>query len=302
MSNLDDFDLRRPDTGPDEFDTEDNLATESAAPPAAQGIHPALPVAAVVLVLGLLLLGLYFLFRPSAPVNPPSPATATDAPPAPAVESAPIPAPTPLDLPPLNRSDAVVRGWVAALSANPELGKWLIPDQLIRKFVVTVENIADGENPAAHLRHMRPETGFQVAGTGGSLFLDPQGFARFDGLAGIADSINATDAAHLFQNLRPLLDEAYRELGHPAGRFDATFARALDRLLETPASPRRIEVVRRSVSFEFADPRLEALSPAQKVLIRMGPANRAKVQGKLEEFRAALEAATRVEAGTPSAR
>jgi hypothetical protein len=298
VSDLDDLDLRRPDTGPDEFDETFAPATESAEGPAARGIHPALSVAA--LLLGLLLLGLYFLLRSSTPVHPPSPAPALAT--ATAVEPAPKPTPAPLDLPPLGKSDAMVRGWVAAISTNPELGKWLIPDQLIRKFVVTIENIADGENPTAHLRHMRPETDFQVAGTESQLFVDLRGFARFDGLARITDSINATDAAHLYQSLRPLLDEAYAELGHPAGSFDATFARAVARLLETPASPRRIDLVRRSVSFEFADPRLEALSPAQKVLIRMGPANRAKVQGKLEEFRAALEAAKRAGGAVPSAR
>ena len=100
-------------------------------------------------------------------------------------------------------------------------------------------------------------------------------------------------AARLYLNLGPLFDEAYAELGHSKGEFHQTLLRALGQLLATPVSPRRFDLVRQRVSFAFADPQLEALAPAQKMMIRMGPDNRAKVQAKLEEFRAALEAAKR---------
>jgi hypothetical protein len=39
-----------------------------------------------------------------------------------------------------------------------------------------------------------------------------------------------------------------------------------------------------SVTFQFADPELEALSPAQKHLLRMGPHNMRLVQTKLRAF------------------
>ncbi len=40
--------------------------------------------------------------------------------------------------------------------------------------------------------------------------------------------------------------------------------------------------------YEYADRTLEALTPAQKQLLRMGPANVARIQAKLREFQAAL--------------
>lgn len=126
---------------------------------------------------------------------------------------------------------------------------------------------------------------------------DPRSFRRFEGFARVADSIDATAAARLYLNLRPLFDAAYAELGHAPGEFDQTFSRALARLLATPAPPRRFELVRQKQFFAFADPRLEALAPAQKVLIRMGPDNRAKVQAGLEAFRAALDAQRRADSG-----
>jgi hypothetical protein len=47
-------------------------------------------------------------------------------------------------------------------------------------------------------------------------------------------------------------------------------------------------VVRAVVVYEYADPKLEALSPAQKALLRMGPRNVPRVQAKLRELAAAL--------------
>lgn len=196
-------------------------------------------------------------------------------------------------MPRLNASDVIVRGWIAALSANRDFARWLIPDQLIRKFVAAVGNIAEAEDPSAHIRHLAPPTRFQAMGPRNALVADPKSYRRFDAFASVAASIDATAAARLYLNLGPLFDDAYAELGHPKGEFDRTFARALAHLLATPASPSRFELVRQKVSFGFADPQFEALAPVQKMLIRMGPDNRAKVQAKLEEIRAALEAAKR---------
>jgi len=284
VSDLDDFDLRPPEKGPDEFDETFDPAATSVPRPARSGIHPAVPAAFLVVFVA----GLYLAFRPSAP----EPVAAPVATPAPTVvataEPVPSPTPTPLELPALNRSDAFIRRMVAALSANPDFAKWLIPDELARKFVAAVENIAEGEDPMPHLRHLAPARRFQVIGQGRALFADPREFQRFNGFAGAVESIDPGGAARLFLNLRPLFDKAYAELGHPNGGFDRTLERALDRLLATPPSPLRIEVVPGKVNFAFADPRYEALAPAQKMLIRMGPDNRAKVQAKLEEFRTAF--------------
>jgi hypothetical protein len=46
--------------------------------------------------------------------------------------------------------------------------------------------------------------------------------------------------------------------------------------------------VQPSVTYKYADPKLEALSSGQKLLIRMGPENETAVKAKLRELRAAL--------------
>lgn len=62
----------------------------------------------------------------------------------------------------------------------------------------------------------------------------------------------------------------------------------MNRLASTPVPDGYVEVRRGNVLWEFRDPALEALSPPQKHLLRMGPANARLVQSKIREIQAAL--------------
>ena len=88
---------------------------------------------------------------------------------------------------------------------------------------------------------------------------------------------------------KPLALEAYRELGYLDQPFDATFAKAIDVLLRTPVVEGRIGLNADSVNYSYVDRRLEALAPAQKQLLRMGPQNARKVQNKLRELARAMK-------------
>jgi hypothetical protein len=66
----------------------------------------------------------------------------------------------------------------------------------------------------------------------------------------------------------------------------------LRQLSETPIPDGPVAVTARGGVYEFADPRLEALSPAQRLLLRSGPDNARRVQTQLAAIAAAL--------GTPS--
>jgi hypothetical protein len=55
------------------------------------------------------------------------------------------------------------------------------------------------------------------------------------------------------------------------------------RLIEGP-----VKLVQRKVLYEFADPELEALSAGQKIMIRIGPENAARLKAKLLEIRREL--------------
>jgi hypothetical protein len=94
--------------------------------------------------------------------------------------------------------------------------------------------------------------------------------------------------ARLYRKLEPLLDEAYRDLGYPDGRFREPLAAAIRSLLATPVPPERVALAPAVESYRYADPRFEQLTPAQKLLLRMGQRNVRRVQAKLRELAAAL--------------
>ena len=225
----------------------------------------------------------------AGPVEPTPPA-----PPAPAeVEPA-----TPSEpLPPLTESDAFVRGRAAGLSARPELAKWLAGEGLVHRFVAAVDAVANGESPRDSLRELAPQSPFRTAQRGGRLYVDPASWSRYDLATAVFASLDAEACARLHRVLLPLFEAAYAELGRNAGRFDDALARAFRELLRAPVRDGEVELVPGIRSHDFADPALEALSPAQKHLLRLGPANARRVQSKLRELAPALGLALPEEGG-----
>ncbi len=188
---------------------------------------------------------------------------------------------------PLGESDAMVRDLVTALSSHPGLAGWLIPDDLVRTFVVVVDNVADGHTPAEHLLPWRPTRRFQTTAAS-RLHVDPLSHTRYDTHAEIVAAIDPAVAAGLYHTLQPLIAAAYTELGRSGGEFDTTVLRALRNLLETPVLERDVRLIHRPPFFEFADPALEDLLPVQKQFLGMGARNVRAVQASLIEIAEAI--------------
>ncbi|MET0402495.1 MAG: DUF3014 domain-containing protein [Cystobacter sp.] len=238
---------------------------------------------AVVLVLGLV--GYFGWKRQQTPAEGPPPAP----PPVAAVPDASV-ADEGAPLPPLTESDARVRELVGLLSPLPELQKWLAStEDLVRRFSSAVANISEGESPRAALSFMGPGGGFEVARRDGRLFIAPESFARYDIVARVFSSLDTPTSVITYQALRPLFQGAYLEISRPGQRFDQTLSNAIQRMLDTPVPDGDIEVVDSpGVNFTYASEVLEGLTPAQKHLVRMGPANARAIQAKLRELRDAL--------------
>lgn len=224
----------------------------------------------------------YWFFRPAPPAPAATTPTETAAP---ATEDV-VPAPSPaITLPPLAESDSFVADLVRGLSSRPQLATWLATKDLVRNFAVVVDNIAEGVSPAKHLPEFAPKQAFRaVAGPGGVLVPDPGSFARYDGLANAVDSLDTVGAVKAYHTMRPLFDDAYRELGHPDGNFDVALQRAISNLLATPDLPADPRLESRVQSYHYADPSLEGLRPAQKLLLRMGPRNERIIKAKLRDI------------------
>lgn len=270
-------------TEPDLIRTSDELSPPSSR---AAGTGP-WPLVALVVAVVALLGGGYWYLRP-APSEPAAPAAATTAVDPPVAAASPLgTSPFPADVPALEASDAFVRTWVPRLSSHPRIAAWLTTDGLIRNFVTVVFNIAEGGSPAGRLPVLKPVRNFQVVERGDRLFIDPRGYERYTDLAAAFASLDPAAAAQLYSTLKPRLEEAGAELGG-SGSFDATLERAIVSLLHTPVSDRPLAVEPWGIGYRFVDPKLEALTEAQKHLLRLGPSNGRLVQRQLRDLALAL--------------
>ena len=240
---------------------------------------------ALVAVIAIALLAVvFFVFRHPKPKAEPSPAPLAAAP------SSTTPSPSPqVALPSLDESDAFVRQVAAGLSAHPELARWLARTALVRTLTVVVVNVAAGETPRPHLDFLAPKQRFLAARRPARLVVpDPAGFAGYDLFGDAIASVDAIVAANAYRTMAPLFEAAYVELGHPEGGFPAALDQAIRALLAVPVLRDDVELVPHAVGFKYADAKLEALTPAQKQFLRIGPRNVRLVQAKVKELAAAL--------------
>jgi hypothetical protein len=219
---------------------------------------------------------------PPAPVSPPREIVAESAPP-----PSP-PEPKPIDLPLLTESDPLVRELATDLTTRAELDEWLLANDLLWRFTISVMNVAEGTSPRHQLAAMAPRKPFKARVEEGRITVDPSSYARYDVIADVFTSLHTRASVRLFQRLRPLLDQAYADLGFPDASLDDTLRRALSELLLTPQIDGEPYLSLGIVSYEFEDPRLEALSPAQKQLLRTGPDNVSRIQAKIRDFASEL--------------
>jgi len=267
-----------------EFDQYSPQPESPPGPPAGRTLWP-YAAALLVIVLGV---AAYLLLSDGEP--PVAPTVAGPPPPA-ADEPADEPAAGALDLPRLGASDDWLRRVVAEVSTHPELARWLVSDNLVRRFTAAVDNVARGESPRPHLGFLDPAKGFAVVGRGGAIYPDPQSYERYDRLTEVFDSVDAGGAVELYRQLEPLLQEGYADLGYPDRDFDDVLGRAIRHLLATPLSAGEPRLEPGVESYTFRDSRLESLSPAQKHLLRAGPDNAAVILDKLREIAGLLDLA-----------
>jgi hypothetical protein len=287
MNEQEDFDLEPPE---EEIGAEETRAA-----------RPRMAVFVVAVLLGALGIWLFAgrdreLPPPPSPVGeqpPPAPETPLLSEPLPLLEEQPPAAPPeapllPPVLPGLDGSDELARRLIMELMPGHIPERWLQSEDLVRLFVVVVDNIAEGLSPRRHLAFLAPKEKLGVIGTEEGLFLNPLSYRRYDPLGEAFASLDPRVTAQVYRSLGGLFQEAYLDLGYDERPFDRTFERALHRLLSVPVIEGEVPLLRGDKSVHFADPDLENLGQAEKHLLRMGPENTRKVQRMLGGLAAAL--------------
>lgn len=202
-------------------------------------------------------------------------------------------------LPELDNSDSVAHNRIENLlpsSFSANLGSLLtFNSEFIRKLVLSVDNLSRGEisnkYPAAHIR----VTPFDQSVSAVQPLQDParytmtaETFARYDLAVDMFAGIDKASLAALYQWAKPILQEAYDELGNAEPSFDKVAIKAIDQLLSAPNIEGEIELIRPSVMFKYADPALEQSSASDKMMYRLGAENRRKFKAALRDFKTEL--------------
>ena len=289
-----------PDVGGPRFDLPLDLSEEGGEPPEEapverSGTLTVIVIAALILIGAAAVLWWWYTSRGAGPdgdgAAEGAAAVVDEAAPEPAAESEPdaestVPASEPE--PDLARSDSLVRELVSGLSRHAEWLAWLAPEELAISFVRSVGAVAYDEPPQNNLEPLQPEDGFSVVRRGQRFYPAETSYRRYDLAVDVFDSIDVAGAAGAYERLEPLFERAHDELGYP-GEFGDTLELAVTKLLSTPMPESPPELRLRVISFEYVDPGLEGLSPAQKLLLRLGPENGDRVRSKIREIYGALE-------------
>jgi hypothetical protein len=237
--------------------------------------------------------GVYFYYLRNASVPEPPPPVA-------AVEPAPKPPEAPrilhplpeapatgTALPPLASSDALISETASGLFGRESYARLFYPEGLVRRFVATIDNLPR-KTAAERLMPVRPVPGiFVVTSSEKGIELGADNALRYRPYVLAMEGVEAKRLVATYVRLYPLFQTAYQELGYPQGYFNDRLVQAIDDLLAAPdvAAPR---LAQPKVLYEFADADLEERSAGQKIMLRMGNGNAARVKAKLRAIRREL--------------
>lgn len=202
-------------------------------------------------------------------------------------EPEPEPVPVVEPLPTLNESDDVVIARMDEVLSD-QVMSLMVTDDLIRRGVVYVDNIAKGKVALSHAPVERPKESFKVI-EGDILTIDPNSYERYTPYVKLFTSLSAAQVIRMYDEYKPLINEAYAEIGYEGDAFTGTLEEAIDVLLDTPEPKGEMPLIRNSVTYQYAYSEWESLPDAQKQLLRMGPENMKKVKAALRNIKAELE-------------
>jgi len=217
----------------------------------------------------------------------------------PVVENPVASEPAAAPLPALPESDAPLTAELQRVFGAPVVSTWLVPDQVVRRFVATVDNLSRNVPLEKRRPLQAPREAFIVDRTTGGgdgterITLSARNFARYDAAVAVLEKVDPQALAALYRHYYPLLQQAYEDLGYPERYFNDRMVAVIDDLLRTPEISQPVALVQPKVLYQFEDPKLEQLSSGQKLLLRMGPAHAGKVKARLRELRALIATSAR---------
>lgn len=219
-----------------------------------------------------------------APPPPPMPVTAE-----PEVPQVIEPAPVITPLPKLAESDSLIVDELAELLGNKSLMKLFHTEQFIRNIVVTLDNLPRMKLPLRMLPiELAPGT-FITDGSEETLTISPKNEARYASYMNIAKALDTRKLVELYVRLYPLFQQAYVDIGYPNKYFNDRLIVVINDLLDAPDIKEPVRLVQPNVLYQYADPELEALSIGQRIMMRLGSTNEARMKATLAAIKLELK-------------
>lgn len=193
-------------------------------------------------------------------------------------------------LPPLDQSDAEAMAALAAAAGGVDLSGWLRLEFLVPRLVATIDALPR-RTVTQNVYAARPVPGsLAVLPDGQGTTLDPANQARYAPAVALFEAVDSQRLVTAYVRFYPLLQQAYRDLGIPDRQFNDRLVEVIDHLLAAPSPDGPVALVRvpDKPRWAFADPALEGASVGHKAMVRLGPAQAARVKAKLRELRGLL--------------
>jgi hypothetical protein len=182
-------------------------------------------------------------------------------------------------LPVLDDSDPWLKEKLPELTWRTELLKLVIDEDMIRRFVVFTDNFSQGNLAYEHSPFTLPGNKFSVD-ENQVIYDNNQNVwqwngdssKRFDLYTDLLRSIDSDNLVNWYFEVKPLIDEAYNELGYEDD-FTNTLQEAITRVLDMELPKSSMALIRPSVMYKYQDEKLEALPDSDKLLLRLGKEN-----------------------------
>lgn len=198
-------------------------------------------------------------------------------------------------LPSIEQSDDWLKERLPSLTWRKELLKLVIDDDMIRRFVVFTDNFSQGIVAYEHSPLIKPTASFSAReiNEDGNVIIkwDQTSSRRFGLYVDLLRSVDSEMLVEWYIELKPLVDEAYRELGYPEENFTDILQDAIAKVLDMEFPKDRIELVRPSVMYQYKDADIENLDDADKLMLRLGKENLLIIKSILLEINEKLSRA-----------
>jgi hypothetical protein len=191
-------------------------------------------------------------------------------------------------LPTLDESDTWFSTKLPTVTWRKELLRLVVTEDIIRRFVVFTDNFSQGALAYEHTPLITPNEKFtaleEATDNGIKLQWDESSTRRFSNYVDLLRSMDSGTLVKWYVELKPLIDQAYGELGYPEQDFTEVLHNAITKVLDMEIPKTQPELERLSVMYKYKDPLLESLDDAEKLLLRLGKENLLVIKSVLLEI------------------